>query len=101
MIDGIWKYYWLTLKKDGSATIIDVRGAEEYAEGHLKGAINIPVEEMAGRVSEIPEGPVFVQCGTGARSEVAYDTMKDKIKGLKYLNMHVKIDPDGSYEITD
>jgi len=52
--------------------LADVRTRREFADGHLPGAINIPLDELRGRLAEIPrEGPVVVQCGTGYRSYVA------------------------------
>ena len=35
-------------------TIIDVRGADEYAAGHIPGALHIPAEELSERLAEIP-----------------------------------------------
>jgi rhodanese-related sulfurtransferase len=35
-------------------TVIDVRGAEEYAAGHLPGALHIPGDELPARLAEIP-----------------------------------------------
>jgi len=85
----------------GAATMIDVRDPEEYEKAHIKGAMNIPAEEIAARMSEIPSGVVIVHCGTGARAEMAFDTLKDKLKSIKYLNHHVKFTGDGGYEISD
>jgi rhodanese-related sulfurtransferase len=34
--------------------VIDVRGPEEYAAGHVAGAINIPADQVPGRLAEIP-----------------------------------------------
>ena len=35
-------------------TVIDVRGADEYAAGHLPGALHIPADELPRRLGEIP-----------------------------------------------
>jgi rhodanese-related sulfurtransferase len=40
--------------------VIDVRGEEEYAAGHIPGALHIPADELAGRLDEIPEGQPVV-----------------------------------------
>lgn len=51
------------------ASIIDVRSAEDFAKGHLPRAHNIPLAELAGRMSEIErlkKKPVIVTCDTGA-----------------------------------
>jgi len=54
-----------------TATILDVRGRSEYAEGHLPNAINIPVGELPRRLAEVPKGPIIVHCKGGSRSAIA------------------------------
>ena len=55
-----------------SHLLIDVRTPEEFASGHIEGAVNIPVEEMAGRLDEIPgDTPIVVYCRSGNRSATA------------------------------
>jgi rhodanese-related sulfurtransferase len=50
-------------------TLVDVRSREEYRMGHLPGAVNIPLDQLARRVKELPAGkPVVVVCATGNRS---------------------------------
>jgi len=52
--------------------ILDVRSTEEYADGHLKGAINIPVDDLRDRLSEVPQDKkIFLYCRRGYRSYVA------------------------------
>jgi rhodanese-related sulfurtransferase len=49
--------------------LLDVRTPQEFAGGHLANAVNIPVEELEARLSEIPMGqPVVVYCRSGNRS---------------------------------
>lgn len=49
--------------------LIDVRQPEEFALGHLPGAINIPVDQIAERVAELPRNrPLVFMCRSGARS---------------------------------
>ncbi len=51
------------------AYIIDVRERMAYENGHIKGAINIPLSELRDRVNEIPKDrPVYLHCRTGQRS---------------------------------
>jgi phage shock protein E len=52
------------------AVLLDVRSPEEYAERHLPGALNIPVQALAGRTAELgaPTRPVVVYCRSGMRS---------------------------------
>lgn len=52
--------------KDPGYQIISVRGAEDYAKGHIEGAINIPWTEIADKVSQIdPSKKIIVYCYTG------------------------------------
>ena len=54
---------------EDEAYIIDVRERMEYENGHIKGAINIPLSELRDRVNEIPKDrPVYLHCRTGQRS---------------------------------
>lgn len=60
------------LPRDGSITLLDTRTAEEYADGHAEGFTNLPVDELRGRMEELPpEKPVYVMCQTGLRSYLA------------------------------
>ncbi|NHV26715.1 metalloregulator ArsR/SmtB family transcription factor [Burkholderia sp. D-99] len=45
---------------DGLVTLLDVRPQDEYAQGHLPGALNIPLSELDARVSELPAGTEIV-----------------------------------------
>ena len=59
--------------RDG-ALVIDVRELGEYAEGHVPGAVPIPMGEVAARAGELPRGvPVYVICASGNRSLAAAD----------------------------
>jgi len=52
--------------------LIDVRTRGEYAAGHIAGSVNIPVEELASRLDEVPQGqPIVVYCRSGNRSAQA------------------------------
>lgn len=54
------------------ASVLDVRGASEFAAGHVKGAVNIAHTRLASKHSEIPEGsPLIVHCGSGMRASMA------------------------------
>lgn len=54
------------------ALLLDVRTPTEFAEGHLPGAVNIPVQDLQQRMTEIQAGRrVVVYCRSGARSAVA------------------------------
>lgn len=53
-------------------SVIDVRGANEWAEGHLPTATHIPVGHLADRLQDIPrDKPIVLQCQGGGRSSIA------------------------------
>lgn len=55
---------------DGNGIILDVRTREEYAAGHIPGAVNIPLDEL--EYTEIEGGKnYYVYCHSGARSGAA------------------------------
>jgi rhodanese-related sulfurtransferase len=58
---------------DQGARLVDVRTPEEFAAGHLDGAVNIPVQELDGRMAELePKGePIVLYCRSGRRSRDA------------------------------
>lgn len=52
------------------AIVVDVRETEEYVEGHVPGAIHIPLAQLPQRLDEVPAGePVYVICRSGMRSQ--------------------------------
>ena len=56
----------------GEITILDVRGSSEYKEGHVPGAVHIPLGYLEERLDEIPgDKPLVVHCLSGFRSSVA------------------------------
>ena len=59
--------------QEEGATVIDVRSSWEFADGHVEGALNIPLEEIPGRLSEIQslKQPLVVYCRSGNRSGMA------------------------------
>jgi rhodanese-related sulfurtransferase len=60
------------LPRDGSVTLLDVRTATEYAEGAIPGYLNIPVDDLRERLSELDRSkPVYLYCHSGLRSYVA------------------------------
>ena len=59
------------LRKSG-ATFVDVRSAAEFAGGNAPGTINIPLQELGSRLSEIPKSSAVVLCcASGTRSGMA------------------------------
>jgi hydroxyacylglutathione hydrolase len=51
--------------------VLDVRRAEEYEAEAIEGAVNVPIHEITRRVGDVPEGEVWVHCGSGYRASIA------------------------------
>ena len=54
--------------------VVDVRTKDEYNEGHVKDALNIPYEEIGENVFDKSK-TILVYCKSGKRSKIAYDTL--------------------------
>lgn len=65
------------LVADG-ARLVDVRTPEEFAAGHIDGAVNIPVQDLERRMRELDpvSEPVVVYCRSGARSRRAAEMLR-------------------------
>ena len=44
----------------GQAVIVDVRGADSYNNGHIKGALLVPVNDIGSRAGELPRGKLII-----------------------------------------
>lgn len=65
---------WRDIEKISLAktTLLDVRTSEECSEGYIKGAMNIPLDELRSRIKEIPkEKDVLIYCAVGLRGYIA------------------------------
>ena len=74
-------------KVKNPAILIDVRSAEEFAEDHLPGAVNIPHTEIAEKISAVApdkSGEIYLYCRSGRRVGVAMEALQK----LGYKNMH-------------
>ena len=73
--EKVAQFHWNEVEKlkcDGSMTLIDVRTAEEFDSGHIKGFFNIPVDELREHIEEFDiKKPVYVVCQSGLRSYIA------------------------------
>jgi phage shock protein E len=55
------------------ALLLDVRARDEFAQHHLPGSMNVPLDELEQRIRELPSGTrsMVVYCRTGSRSSKA------------------------------
>ena len=61
---------------DNGAIVVDVRTVDEYNEGHIKGAINIPLDKI-GSINYNYDQQLIVYCATGVRSLDAVNKLAD------------------------
>ena len=71
--------------------ILDVRPVADFARGHFKGAVNIPIEDLEKEFAKVPrEKPVFVNCATGAKSQKTFDILGRKgYTNIAYLDAEI------------
>jgi rhodanese-related sulfurtransferase len=78
---------FLAILDSGQAVIIDVREVAEYEAGHVPGAINIPIREVAKNLELIPaDMPVVIYCASGHRASIAVASLRmlgyDNVRGF-------------------
>ncbi len=62
--------------KDASLFLLDVRRPDEFAAGHIPGAVNIPYDQVAARLGEIPkDDEVVLYCHSGRRAGLAAEVL--------------------------
>ncbi len=74
------------LAADKEPVWIDVRSAEEFAEGHIPGAVNVPHGRIAEGVVKLKlkaRDPIYLYCSGGSRSWLA----RDVLRSLGYRNV--------------
>ena len=87
-----------------SILLVDVRNANEFAAGTIKGAVNVPMNGLGKKLPAFPKDkPIVFICGTGARSGEAYDTAKLYAADLQaaFLDADIKFAGDGTATITE
>ena len=80
---------WEKLRKDASVVVLDVRTAEEFADGHMPGAINLDIRggKFAQTLAGLDKSKTYlVHCAVGGRSAKACGQM-DGMKFDKVLNL--------------
>jgi rhodanese-related sulfurtransferase len=74
--DQLTRQELLDRVRAGTATVIDVRPAEEYAAGHIPGAVSLPLDELKARLAELPDGAEIVAYCRGANCVLAHDAVR-------------------------
>lgn len=85
MIDTIKQIFGMGPKVDykemieNGAIILDVRTKSEYQGGHIKGSVNIPLQNLESNISKLKKDkPVITCCASGMRSASAKSILKSK-----------------------
>lgn len=65
------QWHELDAAVDTGATVVDVRTAEEVADGAIPGSVRIPLDELRARAGELPSGRLIVHCKVGQRGHTA------------------------------
>lgn len=89
---------WAT--NPGSVLLVDVRDAKEFANGAIKGAVNLPINDLEKKLATLPtDKPVVFVCGTGARSGEAYDMVKLYRAEVQawFIDAEARFMADGNY----
>ena len=82
-------------------TVIDVRTEQEYAQGHVPGALLLPIQTLREHMGQVPRSAsVLLLCRTGRRAETAYDMIREAYpqkKNLWFLKGIPVYGNDGSF----
>jgi len=76
-----------TMERGAVSLLVDVRTAAEFEAGHVAGALNVPLDEIGARTSELglPGAEINVICQSGGRSARASAMLMDK--GFRPINV--------------
>lgn len=79
---------------DASLLVIDVRSPQEYAQGHVPGAINMPHDTIGARLDELRATQakgIVLYCESGKRAGMATETLRSQgLQNLQHLEGHMQ-----------
>ncbi|MBI2683941.1 MAG: metalloregulator ArsR/SmtB family transcription factor [Actinobacteria bacterium] len=75
-VEAIGRDELVTRLRKGDVVLVDVRPTEEYAAGHIDGARSIPLEELLGRLAELPTGREVVAYCRGPFCAYAHEAVR-------------------------
>jgi NADPH-dependent 2,4-dienoyl-CoA reductase/sulfur reductase-like enzyme/rhodanese-related sulfurtransferase len=84
------------------AFVLDVRNRAEYEAGHLKGAVNIPLDELRFELGSLPKGEtIHIHCRSGYRAHLALRILAQRgfEKLLNVTGGYLAIEAEGGFEI--
>jgi NADPH-dependent 2,4-dienoyl-CoA reductase/sulfur reductase-like enzyme/rhodanese-related sulfurtransferase len=91
LMKGLTKrFHWHDVDKlpqNGQALLLDVRGADEFAKGHLPGFVNLPLKKLRASLGELDKSkPTYLNCEAGLRSYIAARLLKSHGFDAHYLS---------------
>ena len=105
-VDGEWyKALIVSGKIPANVAVIDVRSPAEFANGHIKGAINVEAGKMSAAdfAAKLPKDKIsIINCATGGRAMEAHMKLKDAkidVSKVLYFDANIKCDASGKCEI--
>lgn len=76
-------------KKSQDYQIVDVRSAKDFAEGHIPGAISVPLQELTAKLSSLPKNKTLVTyCGSLTCQLAPTAALQLAEKGFKVMELH-------------
>ena len=92
------------LREDNNVTLIDARTAKEFAEGHVPGAINVPIPDLAEYTrsgDNAVEGLLITMCGSTGRGEKAAAVLSSLgVEDIAVLDGGLKAWKEAGYPVT-
>lgn len=80
--------------------LIDVRSLQEYSEGHIPGAVNLPLEQVEARLADMhSQDPVVLVCQSGRRAGMACNLLQTHRNDLQVLTGGTKAWMDDGYSV--
>lgn len=73
-------------REQGPVQVLDTRRNDERARGFVAGSQHIPLHELADRISEVPQGEVWVYCGSGYRASIAASVLDRAGRQIVLIN---------------
>jgi ArsR family transcriptional regulator len=87
-LEAVSRKELLRRMREGLVTVIDTRPAEEFAAGHLRGAINVPLHELKRRLREMPRDQEIVAYCRGAYCVLSYEAVAElRRRGFKAFRL--------------
>ena len=83
----------------GPVQVLDARRNDERADGFVRGSQHIPLHELADRLDEVPQGEVWVYCGSGYRAAIAASVLDRPGRSVVLVNDSYDAAGDAGLEV--